>query len=153
MKRFAVRQQACFGELVKRIDRHLDHEEQQENSRDLEEPLHIDQVTKPGPTHRKRDRCTETKQCAIDQVWILYLHQHQSRFHSLARDHQKGKKKHTQHCREARTLRRNCAQSFAHALLNLWSTAPHVNHERADHHHRNRAENRFAQGFIRKELC
>ena len=109
-------------------------------------------MPKLRPAERKHDRRSETEQSAVDQIRILHLHQHQRCFHTLARDHQERKKKHTQHCGHARTLRRNRAQSFAHALLNLWTGAPHVNHERADHHDRNRAEHRFAQSFIRKEL-
>jgi hypothetical protein len=56
VQEIAVRQQAGFAELVERIDADLDHEEQQENSGDLEEAPHVYQMTKPGPTESKPDR-------------------------------------------------------------------------------------------------
>ena len=62
MQRFAVGQQTSFSELVERVDRDLDHEEQQEDARNLEEAFDIDQVTKLGPTDRKQDRRAQTKQ-------------------------------------------------------------------------------------------
>jgi len=56
VQEIAIRQQSGFAELVERIDADLDHEEQQEESGDLEEASYIDQVTKPGPTESKPDR-------------------------------------------------------------------------------------------------
>jgi len=153
VQEITVRQQSCFAELVERIDAYLDHEEQQEDSRDLKEAPHVNQVPKSRPPEGKRHRRKQSKQCATDQVGVLHLHQEQRCFHSLARDHQERKKKHARNCREARALRRDRVQSLAHVLLDFGTTAPHVNDKRSNHHHRDSAENGFAQSLIGKELA
>ena len=43
-------------------------------------------------------------------------------------------------------------QAFAHSLLDLWTSAPHVNNERPDHDHRDNSKYRFTQRFISEEL-
>jgi len=50
-----IRQQPRLAELVEGIDAHLDHEEQQKDSRYLKEAPDIDQVPELRPAKRKRD--------------------------------------------------------------------------------------------------
>jgi len=56
VQELAIRQESGFAELVERVNAHLDHEEQQEDSGDLKESPHVDQVSKLGPAKCKRDR-------------------------------------------------------------------------------------------------
>jgi len=153
VQEITIWQQACFAEFVARVDAHLEHEEQQENSGDLKEAPDINQVSKPRPTKRESDRRKQSKQRAIDQVRIFHLHQHQRCFHSFAYDHEERKQEHTHNCRDARALPGHGSQFLAHALLNFRTVAPHVNHESSDHHHRDCAKYCFAQCLIRKELA
>ena len=39
-----------------------------------------------------------------------------------------------------------------HALAQLWSRTPHVNHERTNHDYGHYAEDAFAQSFVGQEL-
>src|SRR5882724_5971887 len=133
------------------VDGDLSHKEEQKNSGDLKETLHIDQVTKAAPRPGHTAGGCQSNQRPQNQSRSPHLQKHQRGFHSFATDRQSSEKKNSRVSCPARSPGRDLAEPLFHLFFQLWSGAPHVNYQRCDHDDRHRFQDRFAQRFIAEE--